>query len=168
MYAAALFEVLGSDFAEAFFNSSKTNRVAILSSTGEVRRRLAAGEFAFGMPATDDFYAAVKEDEPVGLLFPDQKTFGTLIIPTVLVLLANAPNPEQSKQFSDFLLRPEIQKVLAASDAGQIPVAPETSVRESIPSLNNIKSMQVDYGKLVSESKELSQGFFKEWIKKEK
>jgi iron(III) transport system substrate-binding protein len=53
MYAAALFEVLGSDFAEAFFNSLKTNRVAILSSTSEVRRRIAAGEFAFGMAATD-------------------------------------------------------------------------------------------------------------------
>jgi hypothetical protein len=37
-------------------------------------------------------------------------------------------------------------------------------VREAIPSLNGIKSMQVDYGKLVSESKKLSQGFLKEWI----
>jgi hypothetical protein len=40
-------------------------------------------------------------------------------------------------------------------------------VRETIPSLNGIKSMQVDYSKLVSESKELSQGFLKEWINKE-
>jgi hypothetical protein len=41
------------------------------------------------------------------------------------------------------------------------------SVLEAIPSLNTIKSTAVDYGKLVSESKELSQGFLKEWIKKE-
>jgi hypothetical protein len=58
------------------------------------------------------------------------------------------------------LLRSEIQKLLAT---GRL----ETSVRETIPSLNGIKSMQVDYGKLVSESKELSQGFLKEWINKE-
>jgi len=168
MYAAALFEVLGLDFAEAFFNSLKTNKVAILSSTSEVRRRVAAGEFAFGMADTNDFYTAVKEGEPVGALFPDQKTFGTLVIPNALVLLANAPNLEQGKQFIDFLLRPEIQKLLATSDAGQMPVGPETSVREAIPSLSGIKSMEVDYGALVSKSKELSQGFLKEWIKREK
>ena len=40
MYAAALFEVLGTDFVEAFFNSLKTNKVALLSSTSEVRRQV--------------------------------------------------------------------------------------------------------------------------------
>jgi iron(III) transport system substrate-binding protein len=168
IYAAALFEVFGTDFAEAFFNSLKTNKVAMLSSISEVRRRVAAGEFVFGLADTDDFYTAVKEGESVGALLPDQKSFGTLVIPNALVLLANAPNPEQGKQFIDFLLRPEIQKLLATSDASQMPIGAETSVREAIPSLNSIKSMEVDYGKLVSESKELSQGFLKEWIKKEK
>src|SRR6266566_5918952 len=103
MYAAALFEVLGTDFAEAFFSSLKTNKVAFLSSTTEVRRRVAAGEFFFGIADTDDFYTAVKEGEPVGALFPDQKSFGALVIPNALVLLANAPNPAQGKQFIDFL-----------------------------------------------------------------
>jgi iron(III) transport system substrate-binding protein len=35
VYAAALFEVLGTEFAEIFFDSLKTNKVAILSSTSE-------------------------------------------------------------------------------------------------------------------------------------
>ena len=55
MYAAALFEVLGTDFAEVFFNSLDTNKVTMLSSNGEVRRRVAAGDFAFGVADTDDF-----------------------------------------------------------------------------------------------------------------
>jgi ABC-type Fe3+ transport system substrate-binding protein len=110
--------------------------------------------------SVDDLYAVVKEGKPVGALFPDQKAFGTLVIPNVLVLLAHAPNPEQAKQFIDFLLRPEIQTLLATGGV-------ETS-RETMPPLNSIKSVQVDYGKLVSESKELSQGFLKEWIKTEK
>jgi hypothetical protein len=49
-----------------------------------------------------------------------------------------------------------------------MPVGPETSVREAIPSLNSIKSREVDYGKLVSKSKELEQGFLREWSRKEK
>jgi ABC-type Fe3+ transport system substrate-binding protein len=82
--------------------------------------------------------------------------------------LFDAPNPEQGKQFIDFLLLPEIQKVLATGDAGQTTARLGTSLLEAIPSLNTIKSMEVDYGKSVSESKELSQGFLKEWMKKEK
>ncbi len=168
MYAAALFEVLGTDFAEVFFNSLKTNKVAILSSTSEVRRRVAAGEFVFGIADTDDFYTAVEEGEPVGALFPDQKSFGTLVIPNALVLLANAPNPGQGKQFIDFLLRPEIQKLLADGDAGQMPDGLGTSVRGGIPPLDTVKPMEVDYGKLVSKAKGLSQGFLKEWMNREK
>ena len=168
MYAAALFEVLGRDFAEAFFNSLKTNKVALLSSTSEVRRQVAAGECAFGIADTDDFYTAVKEGEPVGAVFPDQKTFGTLVIPNALVLIAKGPHPDQGKQFIDFLLRPEIQKLLADGDAGQIPDGLGTSVRGGIPSLDAVKPMEVDYAKLVSKARELSQGFLKEWIKKEK
>jgi iron(III) transport system substrate-binding protein len=158
LYAAALFEVLGTDFAEAFFNSLKTNAVAILSSTDEVRCRVAAGDFSFGIARTDDFDTAVKAGKPVGGIFPDQKTFGTLVVPDALVLLANAPNPEQGKKFIDFVLRPEIQKILATGDAGP--------ACEAIPSLNGIKSMEVDYDKLVSKSKELTQGFLKEWTTK--
>jgi iron(III) transport system substrate-binding protein len=160
LYAAALFEVLGTDFAEAFFNSLKANTVTILSSTEEVTYRVAAGDFSFGIAGTDDFEAAVEAGEPVGGIFPDQKTFGTLVVPDALVLLANARNPEQGKKFIDFMLRPEIQKILATGDAGP--------AREAIPSLNGIKSMEVDYDKLVPKSKELTQGFLKEWTMKER
>jgi len=112
MYAAALFEVLGTNFAEAFFNSLKTNKVAILSSTSAVRRCVATGEFAFGIADTDDFCTAVKEGQPVGALFPDQKTFETLVIPNALVLLAGAPNPQQVKNSSIFCCDPRFRNYL--------------------------------------------------------
>jgi iron(III) transport system substrate-binding protein len=161
MHAATLFEVLGTDFAEAFFNSLDTNKVTMLSSNSEVRRRVAAGDFAFGIADTDDFKIAAKEGKPVGLVFPDQKAFGTLVIPNALVLIADGPHPDQGKRFIDFLLQPEIQKLLAAV---QVPAQPGKPVLELTPSLSNIKPMEVDYGKLMSRSKELSRGFLKEWV----
>jgi iron(III) transport system substrate-binding protein len=165
MYAAALFEELGTDFAEAFFNSLKTNKVAILPSTSEVKRRVAAGEFSFGIVGTDDFETAVKDGEPIGAIFPDQKSFGALLILDALVLLVNAPDPERGKQFIDFLLRPEIQKLLASGDTGHIRLG--GSVSGTMSSLDSVKPMEIDYDKLVSKSKELTQGFLKEWIMKE-
>jgi ABC-type Fe3+ transport system substrate-binding protein len=68
--------------------------------------------------------------------------------------MANGPNLEQGKRFIDFLLRTEIQKLLAVSRA--------------IPTLDNVKPMAVDYVKLVAQSKELSRGFLKEWVDKQK
>ena len=52
MHAAALFAVLGEDQAKQFFAGFIDNGGKILSSNGEVRRRVAAGEFAFGITDT--------------------------------------------------------------------------------------------------------------------
>jgi iron(III) transport system substrate-binding protein len=154
MHAAALFQVLGRDMAEVFFNSLKTNKITMVSSNSEVRNRVAAGDFAFGVADSDDLNVAFKGGSPIGVVFPDQQAFGTLVIPNALVLITNGPNPEQGKRFIDFLLRPEIQKLLGASRA--------------IPTLDSIKPMALDYGKLVSQSEELSKGFLKVWSDKQK
>jgi outer membrane putative beta-barrel porin/alpha-amylase/extracellular solute-binding protein len=132
LHAAALFQVLGKDFAEAFFNSLNTNGVKMLSSN-KVRRRVTAGDFAFGIADTEHFSMASKDGEPVGVVFPDQQAFGALVIPAAVVLIPQGPNPEQGKRFIDFLLRSDIQKLLGAN--------------QGIPSLDKIKPMEVDYGK---------------------
>jgi iron(III) transport system substrate-binding protein len=67
LHAAALFQVLGEDFAEAFFNGLKINGVEMVSTNSEVRRRVAAGDFAFGVADTEDFSIASKEGEPLGV-----------------------------------------------------------------------------------------------------
>jgi iron(III) transport system substrate-binding protein len=154
MHAAAIFQVLGGDMGEVFFNSLKTNKITMVASNSEVKDRVAAGEFAFGIADTEDFEVAFKQEKPVGVVFPDQRSFGTLVVPSALALMANGPNPEQGKQFIDFVVRSEIQKLLGAS--------------RGIPTLDKIKPMEVDYVKLVAQSKELSRGFLKEWVDKQK
>ena len=83
LHAAALFQVLGEDFPEAFFNSLNTNGVKMVSTNSEVKRRVAAGDFAFGIADTEDFSVASKEVEPVGMVFPDQQAFGTFELYTI-------------------------------------------------------------------------------------
>jgi iron(III) transport system substrate-binding protein len=154
LHAAALFQVLGGDMAEVFFNSLKVNKITMVSSNSEVKDRVAAGEFAFGIADTEDFQVAFRKGKPVGVVFPDQQSFGTLVVPSALVLMANGPNPEQGKQFIDFVIRSEIQKLFSAN--------------RGIPTLDSVKPMEVDYVKLVAQSKELSCGFLKEWVDKQK
>ena len=66
MHAAALFQSLGDGDTKKFFQSLVDNDVKVLSSNGEVRRRVANGKFAIGLTDTDDVNVAIQEGKPLG------------------------------------------------------------------------------------------------------
>jgi len=164
MHAAALFAVLGEDNAKAFFEGFSTNGGTMLSSNGEVRRRVAAGEFAVGITDTDDVNVARLEGKPVGMVYPDANGMGMLIIPNCAVLIANGPHPDAGRRFIDYLLRPETEKALAESEAAQIPVRPGVPVPEVVPSIERLKPMAVNYTTLAGLLETLSSGYLQEWV----
>lgn len=166
MHAAALFDVMGEAQAKEFFESLRANGVKMLSSNGEVKRRVAAGDFAFGLTDTDDASVAMKEGKPVTLIYPDQNGTGTLIVPNAAVLITNGPNPASGKKFLDYLLTSEVEKALAESEAAQMPLRPGVPVPANVKRVEEIKAMTVDYEKLGSRLDELSRGFLKEWAAK--
>lgn len=164
MHAAAIFQVLGEERARAFFEQFIENGGAILSSNGEVRRRVAAGDFAIGVTDTDDFNVAFLENRPVRAVFPDQDGMGTLVIPNATVLIAGAPNPAEGERFIDFLLRPEIEQALAESEAAQIPLRPSVDAPSYVTRLSEIRPMGVNYTTLAEELNSLSTGFLADWV----
>ena len=167
MHAAALFDVLGEKKAREFFDAMITNNVSMLSSNGEVKRRVATGEFAIGFADTDDANEAMKEGKPIGTVFPDQDGIGTLIVPNAAVLIARGPNAENGRKFIDYLLTAEVEKALAAS-AAQMPLRPAVPVPADVRRVDEIKTMKVDYAKLGARLEELSRGFLKAWVDKQK
>ena len=164
MHAAALFAVLGEDKAKAFFEGFTHNGGTMLSSNGEVRRRVAAGEFAIGITDTDDANVARMEGQPVGINYPDVGGMGTLIIPNCAVLIRDGPHLAAGQQFIDYLLQPETEKLLAESEAAQMPLRPTVPIPENVTPLKSLTPMSVDYGKLAGLLETLSQGFLKEWV----
>ena len=164
MHAAALFSVLGEEKAKSFFAGFVDNSGKILSSNGEVRRRVAAGEFAVGITDTDDANVARLEGKPVGIVYPDAEGMGTLIIPNCAVLIQDGPNPEVGRQFIDYLLQPETETILAESEAAQMPLRQGVSTPENVTPLETLKAMSVEYGKLAGLLDELSKGYLKEWV----
>ncbi len=164
MHAAALFQVLGEEKARRFFEDFTANGGAILSSNGEVRRRVAAGDFAVGITDTDDAHVALTEGKPVGVVYPDQDGMGTLIIPNAAVLIQGGPNPAGGRKFVDYLLRPETERALAESEAAQMPVRPSVPVPAGVRPLSEIVPMKVDYSLLAVKLEELSRGFLKQWV----
>jgi len=164
MHAAALFAVLGEDKAKAFFEGFSTNGGTMVSSNGEVRRRVAAGEFAVGITDTDDVNVARLEGKPVGMVYPDANGMGTLLIPNCAVLIANGPNPDAGRRFIDYLLRPETEKALAESEAAQIPLRLGIPVPEAVPTIARLQPMSVNYTTLASLLETLSSGYLPAWV----
>ena len=164
MHAAALFETLGDAQAQEFFTRFIDNGGVILSSNGEVRRRVAAGDFALGITDTDDFNVAFQEGRSVGMVYPDQDGMGTLIVPTAAVLVEGGPNPEAGKRFIDYLLSSQTEQALAESDAAQMPLRPGIPIPPHVRPLGNIHPMRVDYGRVAARLEQLSTGFIQEWV----
>ncbi len=164
MHAAALFEKLGDEEARKFFEGFAANGGRILSSNGEVRRRVANGEFAVGLTDTDDFNVARQEGKPVGAVYPDKVGMGTVIVPNCLVLIARGPHPDEGKRFIDYLLRPEVERALAESEAAQMPVRPGVKTPQHVTPLADLRPMEIDYSALAPRLEGLSKGFLKEWV----
>jgi len=166
MHAAALFQLLGDDDAKKFFQSLVDNEVKILSSNGEVRRRVANGDFAVGLTDTDDVNVAIQEGKPVGFVYPDVDGMGTLIVPNAVVLIRGGPHSENGKKFMDYLLNRETEAALARSGAAQIPLHSNVELPEGFPfkSLAQLEPMSVDYGTLADKLEEISSGFLKQWV----
>ncbi len=166
MHVAALFQVMGDEQARALLQSLVDNEIKVLSSNGEVRRRVANGEFAIGLTDTDDVHVAMTEGKPVDFVYPDADGFGTLVMPNAVVLVANGPNPQQGQQLIDYLLRPETEAALARGEAAQMPLRSDVELPAGFrfQSVSSLKTMAVDYGKLADELDELSRGFLKQWV----
>jgi iron(III) transport system substrate-binding protein len=164
MHAAALFSVLGEAKAKEFFEGFLANGGTILSSNGEVRRRVAAGDFAVGLTDTDDANVARIEGQPIGIVYPDHDGMGTLLVPNCAVLIANGPNAEAGRRFIDYLLQPETERALAKSEAAQIPLRPGVPIPQDMVRLADLKPMLVDYSRLATLLDSLSSGYLKDWV----
>lgn len=168
-HVAALFDAWGDEQAWKWLHELKLNDVQIVSSNGEVKRRVASGQAAVGLTDTDDAAEAIKDGQPVRMVFLDQvplsegdPALGTLVIPNTLSLIRNGPNPEGAKLVLDYLLSPEVQVMLAKSCA-QAPLSPDAPVTPDAFPVATVRPMQTDYAR-VAQRLDALMGDLKRWV----
>jgi iron(III) transport system substrate-binding protein len=148
-HAAAWFASWGEARAIEFLRAIRANGVAILPGNSAVRDLVARGEYAWGLTDTDDANGAVEDGFPVKWLLPDQDPdgagFGTLLIPNTVSLVRGGPNPDAGRRLIDFLLRQETEAALAASRSIQIPLRPGVPAPETVPRIEEIQTMDVEF-----------------------
>lgn len=147
-HCASLFAYLGEAKAKEYFEALKANGIKIVDGNASSRDRVVDGTVAIGFTDTDDAYVAIEKGHPVDIIWPDKKGVGTLLIPNTVALIKNGPNPQVGKKFIDFLLSPEVEKKLAFSEAGQIPLRGDIERPAHVPKPEQVKAMEVDYEKV--------------------
>ena len=162
-HIAAIFTELGDDKAKQFLEDLKRNGVIIASSNGDVKKKVATGEVQMGLTDTDDANEALKEGTPVKAIFLDQNSFGNLIVPNTVSLIKSSPNNENGKKVIDFLLSVETEKMLAESCA-QMPLHKGVAVPSTVPSLDNIAPMKVNYAEVAQKSEQTKE-YLQQWAR---
>lgn len=163
MHAAALFSEFGEAKAKAYFEALKSNGIRITDGNASARDRVVDGTVPVGFTDTDDAYVAMKRGAPVDIVWPDKDGFGTLLIPNTVGLIAGGPNAEAGKKLIDFLLSPRVEKMLAYSESGQIPLRDDVKRPSHVPNRDQVKAMDVDYEKVsdwMESSGKFLQGLF--------
>ena len=163
-HSAAIFALLGNEKAEEFFLNLKENGVQIVESNSMIRDQVVVGECYFGFTDTDDAYDAIATGKPVEMVFSDQGSneIGNLVFPNTVMMIKDAPHPEEAKKLIDFLLSPKVEERLAEL-ALQMPLKKSSSVPENIPRADEIKPMDVTYEEMyekVEVSNEFIQNIF--------
>jgi iron(III) transport system substrate-binding protein len=160
-HISAIFTALGDEKAKQFMAGLKKNDVIIATSNGDVKKRVANGEVACGLTDTDDANEAIKEGADVGIVFLDQNGIGTLVMPNTVCLIKGSPDNTNGKKLMDYLLSRQTEAKLAVSCA-QMPLHKGVKVPEGVPSLDNIKPMNISYEKTAEKLEEI-QGYLKNW-----
>lgn len=155
-HVAALYADLGDERADEFFRRLKANGVRIVDGNSVVRDLVVRGEVKAGLTDTDDVNVAIENGQPVAMVLPDKNGIGVPVMPNMVSLVANAPNPDAGKRFIDYLLSPEVERALASSEAVQIPLHAGVAGPKNMPRIDSFKPMTLDYGKAAARVEDVS------------
>jgi iron(III) transport system substrate-binding protein len=146
-HVAALYALAGDEKMDDFFRRLKANGVKVVDGNSVVRDLVARGEVKIGLTDTDDVNVAIEDGQPVAMVLPDAAGLGVPMMPNMVSLIANAPNPDEGRKLIDYLLSPDVERQLAQSEAVQIPLHAGVQGPQNIPAIDTFTPMTLDYSK---------------------
>jgi iron(III) transport system substrate-binding protein len=149
-HVAALYALAGDARMDEFFRRFKENQVRIVDGNSVVRDLVAGGEVKVGLTDTDDVNVAIENGQPVSMVLPDKEGLGVPVMPNMVSLIANAPHPDQGRALIDYLLSADVERMLAESEAVQIPLHAGVPGPKNIPPISSFRPMTLDYSKAAS------------------
>lgn len=87
-------------------------------------RAVLSGQADYGMTDTDDVRVARRRNPSLDQRFLDLGDGGTLLIPSTVAIIAGCRHGDLARKLVDFLVSAEVERMLAQSASGNIPVRP--------------------------------------------
>jgi iron(III) transport system substrate-binding protein len=142
----------GDAATEKFLADLVQNGIKVYKGHGDVRQAVGRGEIKLGW--VNDYYyyhqLAEKENNRVGIVYPDQDGRGVTVNVSGAAIVKNARNVANAKRFMDFLLTPETQKLFAEVNYEK-PVLPGVPTREGVRPLTALTRNPVRLGQFGAE-----------------
>jgi iron(III) transport system substrate-binding protein len=146
-HVAALYAELGDEKADELFRRLRANEVRVVDSNSTVRDLVVRGEVRVGLTDTDDVNVAIEDGQAIAMILPDGDGLGVPVMPNMVSLIANGPNPAEGRRLIDYLLSADVERQLAESEAVQIPLHAGVPGPRNIPPISSFSPMTLDYGR---------------------
>jgi iron(III) transport system substrate-binding protein len=143
-HMGALVAICGPDETEKWLLAMRENGLRLYDGNATVVRAVAHGEIDLALTDTDDVWAGQREGWPVELVYetPDATeatglcSFGPMLIPNTVARVRGGPNPDAAAVLIEFILSERVERMMAESESGNIPVRPSLAAefpRAQIP-----------------------------------
>lgn len=145
-----------------FFKKLKANGMRMEKGSSAVVNKVGAGEYDVCIGVDYIAKSKMKKGSPIGFAYAES---GISTVSSPIAILKATKNPEAAKKLYDFILSPEGQKVLMATEV--IPVRPELTLAGAISVEEAVgRALPVD-DKVLNEEREEILATFNEIMKKE-
>jgi iron(III) transport system substrate-binding protein len=150
--ARATISALVAKYGPEFFDTLAAVGGTSVASNGAARDGVVAGDFE--AVAVLDYMArqARVDGEGVDFAYP---AGGTVLIPSPIAILADAPNPDAAKVVVDFILSRPGQEIVV--ELGSFyPARSDVAPPDGAPPLDSINALEVDWSALATETAAIS------------
>ena len=119
-------ETDGKRFLDAVVEAASDGRLKLVASNGRAMNQVrnAENDIAFCLTDTDDAWVAIREGDPVKVIYPDQGEGrpGAVLIPNTVAVVKGRPHPEAAADLLRWLVSEANEVRLANGPSAQIPL----------------------------------------------
>lgn len=140
---AALYAQWGEEKGKEYFENIVSLGVNVVDGNSVTKDMAACGQVAIGFTDSDDAREAIADGANVTMIYPNQEEggMGTLVTPSTVALIKDAPNKENAQIFIDYILKESTERALV--DDGFFDISIRDADKE-----NGIKGMTVSLEKI--------------------
>lgn len=112
--AAALYAQWGNEEGRRYFQDIVDKKVNVVDGNSVTKDMAVSGEVMIAFTDSDDAREAIEDGANVTMVYPDQGSddIGTLITPSTVAIIKNAPNLDNARKFVDYLLSSAVEEEL--------------------------------------------------------